>query len=134
MTPKVYISASNRWAALFFADAISKSMMGLVSSLWHDEPMTRTREIADERKEQMAHEARERIQNSEVLLLIADPDMVPGGKFVDAGIALGAGRTVILVGRRENLKMFDPAVIQVDDHWGVLKVLRDQFAVQPSVE
>lgn len=126
----VYVTASNRWSAMFFADYLAGQGFSVLSC-WHDEEMKRSSELTDAEKIAIADAARQTIIKSDFLIEIADPDMVPGGKFVDVGIALGAGKTVIVVGRRENIKMYDPSVIVVSDHMGVAKVIRDQSAVQP---
>jgi hypothetical protein len=116
---KIYITASNRWSALYFAENLRRAGATITSN-WHDRQMERTSTIKDEIKQANAETTSKMIADSDVLLIVSDPDMVPGGKFVDVGIALQAGLTVFLVGRRENLKMHHPKIIQCDDLEGVL--------------
>lgn len=46
------------------------------------------------------------------VVLIAEPpgQMVPGGKHVETGMALALGRSVFVVGRKENIFHWHPAV------------------------
>jgi hypothetical protein len=46
------------------------------------------------------------------LVLIAEPpgQMVPGGKHVETGMALALGRPVFVIGRKENIFHWHPAV------------------------
>ena len=51
-------------------------------------------------------------QATDGLVLIAEPpgEMVPGGKHVETGIALAMGRPVFVIGRKENIFHWHPAV------------------------
>jgi len=51
---------------------------------------------------------------ADALILLAGPDKYSGGKFVEAGIAIGAGKRVIVIGRRENMLLWHPQVDRVD--------------------
>lgn len=50
-----------------------------------------------------------------VLVLLAGPDKYTGGKFVEAGFALGRGFDVVVVGRIENGMLHHPSVTNVAD-------------------
>jgi hypothetical protein len=54
------------------------------------------------------------VMSCDVLVLIAGPDRYSGGKFVEAGIAIGAGKRVIVMGRRENMLLWNPDIDAVD--------------------
>lgn len=73
--------------------------------------MHRTEEYNEIYKVMLADDAQRLILASDALLIISDPDKVPGGKFVHAGIAIGANKKVFLVGRRENLAMYSSSVL-----------------------
>jgi hypothetical protein len=110
---KVYISASCKYKASYLALSLAQAGYD-ISSGWHDREMSRTSKLSEGQKSDIALAAREVIKQSDILVLMDDPDMVPGGKFVDVGIALGAGKKVFVLGRRENIKMYDPEVQAFD--------------------
>jgi hypothetical protein len=123
MLTNVFITGSNPYAALYFAETLKANGINITSE-WHKpQPLTRSRDMSDSTKQTLARESIERIKNSDALLIISDPDMVPGGKFVDVGVALGAGKRVILFGARENLKMWHPDIIVATSVADVLKGL-----------
>jgi len=43
---------------------------------------------------------------SDAVVLLSSPEKVSGGKFVEVGIAIGLGKKVFIVGRRENMLMY----------------------------
>jgi hypothetical protein len=53
------------------------------------------------------------IDTADALVLLSGPGLFPGGKFVEAGHAIGR-RRVIVVGRRENGMLWHPAVEWVE--------------------
>lgn len=56
-------------------------------------------------------------QANDGVVLIAEPtgQMVPGGKHVETGIALALGRPVFVIGRKENIFHWHPAVLVFAD-------------------
>jgi len=50
----------------------------------------------------------------DILVLIAGPDLYPGGKFIEAGVALGSGARLIVLGRRENMMLWHPRILAVE--------------------
>ena len=52
-----------------------------------------------------------KISESEYLILISDDERVPGGKFIEAGIAIGMGKAVVALGKRENVMLFHENVV-----------------------
>lgn len=124
MQSKVFITGSNVYAAAYFAYVLEANGIRVMSD-WHNSPnpLRRSSDITENERKQIANNSIGAIKNSDFVLIIADPDMVPGGKFVDVGVALGAGKKVILVGRRENIKMYHSDILAVDSVAGVLGVL-----------
>jgi len=59
------------------------------------------------------------------VVVIAEPEgrCVPGGKHVEAGIALGLGRPVYVIGRRENIFHWHHRVHVVKDYGELLECL-----------
>jgi hypothetical protein len=108
-TMNVYISSHCRWAALH-VKAVARAAGLAVASTWHDEPphdpeTLTDHEISDKLAVNYSH-----ILSSDVLILVASPDKVPGGKFVEVGMAWALGKRIVVVGRRENLYMRYSAV------------------------
>lgn len=122
MAIKVFITASNTYSAAYFAGVLEANGFQITSG-WHDNPtpLKRSTELSESERVKIAEKSKQQIKNSDYLLVIADPDMVPGGKFVDVGVALGADKKVILIGRRENIKMYDPGVVAVATVQDVLR-------------
>ena len=107
---KIYISSSNVYAARYWDLFLSKKKHEIVSN-WHELEVYETgRSLkADDKSEQCENNLK-LIRSADRLLLIADHGFGPGGKFVEAGIALGNGIPVIVVGRIENFLMYHPLV------------------------
>lgn len=133
MQTKVFITASNTYAAAYFAHVLEANGVKIMSG-WHDnpEPLKRSSELSETERKKIARDSVDCIKYSDYLLIISDPDMVPGGKFVDVGVALGAGKKVLLVGRRENIKMYHPDVIAVATIAEVLRELGCEVSTDPS--
>lgn len=119
---KVFITASSKWTGLFWKEYLERHGHMIVST-WHDRPFFKL--SIDDDKTKIADFSFEQIKDSDIVLLIDDPDTVPGGKFVDAGFALGLGKKVVLVGRRENLKMHSSSVLSADTPTDVTKLLTE---------
>jgi hypothetical protein len=129
---KVFITASGQWTGLFWKEYLQRHGH-MVTSTWHDQPMCRSSTLDASFKVNETEKSFQQIRNSDFLLVIADPDMVPGGKFVDVGYALGSGKKVILVGRRENFKMWGYDVVSVDTANQVLtQLLEDENSPVPQ--
>jgi len=108
---KVYISSHDVERAREAAAAVEAAGHSVVST-WHlgTGPMKRA---ADMTADEMTNKARanaHQIGLCDALLLVASADKVPGGKFVEAGIAIGRGKRVVVWGDRENLLLHHPAV------------------------
>ncbi len=90
-----------------------------VTSTWHLQPgLTKEEWFALTPKQLSAGAERnmEQIERSQALLLVACPDHAkgikrhPGGKFVEAGFALGSGLKVFVLGGCENGMMRHPGI------------------------
>lgn len=113
---KVYVSSHDVDRAREVAVAIEASGQVVVST-WHigDGPAMRSANLTDADKRDKARANCGQIAMADVLVVVAADDKVPGGKFVEAGFAIGRGKSVVVVGRRENILMHHPKVTQVDD-------------------
>jgi nucleoside 2-deoxyribosyltransferase len=74
-------------------------------------------------KADMTVENISKIKQAKYLVMQSDYDKVPGGKFVEVGVALALGKRVIVIGRRENLYSYHPLVTQIYDLDELLGVL-----------
>jgi nucleoside 2-deoxyribosyltransferase len=80
-----------------------------ITSRWHDgRPFLKTDEYTEQERRKIAFEDWHDVTEADALLLIAGPDKYSGGKFVEAGIAIGQGKAVYVLGRRENMLMWHP--------------------------
>ena len=96
-----------------------------VLSKWHVDPTPRP--AKDDARAWGANAERNfaAIREANVLILIAGPDRYPGGKFVEAGYALSAGRDVITVGGVENGMLYHQDVGHAADTAELLLLLAD---------
>lgn len=107
---KVYISSHCIHAARHVASELC--FLHEIVSRWHDgsRPMGRSRDKSHEQKQKIAIENIDEVSQADVLVLISAPGMTPGGKFIEAGVAIGNDIPVIVLGERENLMLFHPMV------------------------
>lgn len=106
---KIFVTSSS-WNQAKTLAAILKSLDHEVTSDWHNRPYFPTASYDEPMRELIATDARKLIEKSDALVVFSTDEPVPGGKFVDVGIALGSGKKVFLIGHRENLKMWDSAI------------------------
>lgn len=118
---RVYVSAHDFDVAQAAADTLAAAGHTVIST-WHLEGRS-AGSIPEDMRPAKAKSNRHQIRLAEVLILLACDGLVPGGKFVEAGIALEAGRRVIVVGRRENLMLWHPAVEAAEDVAGAVSLL-----------
>ncbi|MBI1374266.1 MAG: hypothetical protein GC159_16240 [Phycisphaera sp.] len=92
-----------------------------VTARWIDEDTKFHRGLSaytDEERTQLAIMDEEDVRNAtDGLVLISEEEgrTVPGGKHVEAGIALALNRSVYVVGRRENIFHWHPRVTVLAD-------------------
>jgi hypothetical protein len=111
---KIYVAGDNRWAAMHFACVLLINGHK-VTSTWHNEEFERTSAHSDESRACIAELCVQQVREADVLVLISSHGMVPGGKFVEVGVALGSNKRVFVVGHRENMLMYHGSVTQVTD-------------------
>jgi nucleoside 2-deoxyribosyltransferase len=110
---KIYVAAHCRWAGLHAASVL-KSSGHEITSRWLQKTFLPVSEHTPEERCEIALEDVEDVLRADALVLVAGPDKYSGGKFVEAGIALGLGKSVVVIGRRENMLLWHPAVVAVD--------------------
>lgn len=111
---KIYVASHDRWSALHIAGVLSEKGHA-ITSRWVHQTFSATETYAEADRQRIAREDMEDVLAADMLVLVAGPDKYPGGKFVEAGIALGAGKRVVVIGRRENMLLWHPAIARVDD-------------------
>jgi nucleoside 2-deoxyribosyltransferase len=108
---KVYISSFDLWAARHVRDVLRAAGHEVVST-WH-EPGSARPESDDGWRTIIGDRNSREIHAADLLVLVACRNDVPGGKFVEAGIAIGAGKGVVVLGHRENRLLWHPLVLAV---------------------
>lgn len=119
---RVYLAGSDQARAAAVAKTIEESGHTIASSWVHGE-FKRTREYSVEQRVELAEKITSEVESCDILILLADENMVPGGKFVEFGIALGMDKLVAVVGRRENLLCWHPNVNVVDSDAEIIDVI-----------
>jgi nucleoside 2-deoxyribosyltransferase len=120
---RVYVAAHDRWAACHVASVLKSAGHSVVST-WHDEDFLPTSEHTRAECWEIAERDVNQVRESDAVVLVAGPDKYSGGKFVEAGIAIGLNKVVVVLGRRENMLLYYPPVTVADDVQGVLEKLQ----------
>ena len=110
---KIYISSHDQIKAQKLAGILKKEGHEIISSWVWLEFLPTEKIRTDSEKASIASRDVSEVQLCDALYHIAGPDRYPGGKFVEVGVALGLGKPVFCVGRRENCLMHHPLVIGV---------------------
>lgn len=110
---KIYVAASNQEKARFVAEALKQQGQEITSS-WVYMPFHRTEEHTPAERREIATRDVNEVKQSDFFVLVAQEDRPPGGKFVEAGVAIGCGIPVVVIGRRENMLMWHPYVLTVE--------------------
>lgn len=108
---KIYIAGHNQEEGRRLAE-ILKRCGHTITSTWLNESLAEENGSDDENKRLIAEKDAKEIFSSDAVVLFASPRRVPGGKFVECGIAIGAGLPVYLLGHRENMLMYHGLVQQ----------------------
>jgi hypothetical protein len=122
MPTSVYISGHDPQEAAELANRLASEGL-LIRSTWHDQKEGTSGFLPDEEK---AGRNFPQIFEADVLVLVASPGLVTGGKFVEAGYAVGRGTSVVILGRRENGILASPTYFdQVDDEKTLVEYLEN---------
>ena len=77
-----------------------------ITSTWIYGSFAPTRTYSEKQRRDIADREIQEISNSEAMVLISCDERVPGGKFVEAGVALGQKIPIYIIGRRENMLLW----------------------------
>jgi nucleoside 2-deoxyribosyltransferase len=109
----IYVASHSRALALDVAYVLRRDGHK-ITSRWHHKPFHPTSHHTPAECEAIAQEDYDDIVAADALVLIAGPDKYSGGKFVEAGIAIGLGKRVTVIGRRENMLLWLPGIRVVE--------------------
>lgn len=106
---KIYVASHSRDLALDAAFVLRRAGHK-IASRWHNKPFHPTSHHTPDECAAIAQEDYDDIVGADALVLVSGPDKYSGGKFVEAGIAIGLGKPVTVIGRRENMLLWLPSV------------------------
>lgn len=110
---KLYVAAHSQEEARAVAK-ILKEAGHEITSRWLDEDFSKTSEYTFIDKVGIASDDVEDVHKSEALVLLPSPRRIPGGKFVEVGVAIGTDKRVFILGHRENMLLFHPLCTTFD--------------------
>lgn len=106
---RIYVAGDDQQRCFLLAETLEREGYKITSSHvwgWQNDK-------TDEQRRRLAETEVSEVRSSDALVLMASDRLVKGGKFVEAGIALGCGHPVVVLGRLENLLLHHPEVTQV---------------------
>lgn len=127
MTKNIYVASHCRWAGLWVASVLTRHGLGIHSS-WLQEEFRRTDTYSEEERQAIASKNVSEVIESDGLVLVASADRVPGGKFVEAGIALSFSYPVVIIGHRENMLLWHPDIAAVSTPDEAAEWLNKEFS------
>jgi len=131
---KFYVAAHDRLLASLVAGVITRAGHECTSTWLKNEFLTTEKHTIEERMS-IAFEDVEDVCRSDVLVLVAGADKYSGGKFVEAGLAMGRGIPVIVIGRRENMLLWHHSIMSVDTPEMAAKVISNiEQQTQPPAQ
>ena len=110
---KIYIASHSQQDGLKIARKLQE-LGHTISSTWLYKKFEPTSSYSDSDKVYIAKQDAHEILISDGLVVLSTYDSVPGGKFVEVGIALGSNKDVYLYGYRENMLMWHPNIKQIN--------------------
>ena len=119
---RFYVAAHDRLLASMVANVITLAGHECTST-WIKNEFSPTDEHTFEERMSIAFEDVEDVCRSDVLVLVSGAEKYSGGKFVEAGIAMGRGIPVIVIGRRENMLLWHHSIMAVDTTEMAAKVI-----------
>jgi nucleoside 2-deoxyribosyltransferase len=120
---KLYIAASSQEEA----KAVAKLCLAdghEITSSWLEEDFSKTHLYTDSDKQRIAEVDVDDVLLADALVLLPSPRRIPGGKFVEVGVAIGRNKPVFILGHRENLLMYHGLTKTFDSAEDFLKYLK----------
>lgn len=123
----VYIAAHNQTDARVLSETLRREGHSIISDWVFAQNLTFAPPAHPvEERIQIAFNDVRQVQKCDVLVLL-EPDpvvRVPGGKFVEVGVALGLNKRVFVLGSRANMLMWHPLVTACETTWDLISELR----------
>ena len=121
---KIYVACHCQEEAKKVASRLSSAGYEITSS-WLQEDMNK--KLSDAERQNIALKDVKEVESSDCLVMIGAPTgcHVPGGKHVEAGVAIANAKPILLLGRKENIFYWHPLVFQFDD----INKLLDQIEI-----
>lgn len=118
---KIYIATKKQDVAVALRRRLQEEFKDKVkfTSSWIDQESYGNTPICQ--KTAIAKRCDQEVKECDLLINIADDANVPGGKHVELGIALGLGKRVVALGRRENIFHYHPDVRFYEDEAGLVE-------------
>lgn len=135
----IYVSASSREKALGIM-AFLKSQRGLKRKIEFNTPWVKYPgfPVGEPAMKVRVAGNLEAIRKSDIVILAADYDKVPGGKFVEVGYAAALNRPILVLGRVENMyveALHHEACYNLEVLAGKLRdLILDQFSVKAETK
>jgi len=107
---KLYIAGHSQEEARRVA-GMMKEAGHEITSRWLDEDFSKVPEYTDADRANVAKTDVDDVTASDALVLLPSPRRVPGGKFIEVGVAISQGKPVHVLGHRENMLMWHPLVV-----------------------
>ena len=115
---KIYVACHSKEIANEIVEEL-KNLGHDVVSTWHYGEFRSTCDCTNEERAKIAMRDYNQIKDCDILILISGLDKYSGGKFVEAGIAIGLDKEVVVIGHRENMLMYLDCISVFDsvDNW-----------------
>lgn len=85
-----------------------------ITSRWLEEDFAKTSSYTEAERETIAKNDVHDVIEADAMVFLPSPMRIPGGKFVEAGVAIGHGKEVYILGHRENMLMWHPLTTTFD--------------------
>lgn len=120
---KLYVAGHNQEESRTVAVCLIEAGHS-ITSRWLNEDFKRTSEYTDLDRTAIACRDVEDVELCDSLVLISSPRRVPGGKFVEAGVALALGKKVLILGHRENMLLYHTLCHSFDNVEDLIEFLK----------
>lgn len=111
---KIYIAGSDQAKAKELASELAAHGHTVVSS-WLEKEFKRTHEHSEAERKAIAEEDAREVASCDCLVLLGGVGLVPGGMYVELGVALGLGKHIIIATNRDNMLCWHPSILFVED-------------------
>jgi hypothetical protein len=110
---KIYVACHSLERGKQVAEVLELKGHEIVSR-WLNEPFNKTGTYSLSERHRIASMDADDVSSCDCLVLVSGPDKYSGGKFVEAGIAMGLGKRVVVLGFRENMLLYHPGIQEIE--------------------